>query len=197
MPSKDGGRNSVGTAPTAEEDPIVVILREHTQLQAVSERFRQIADALDRGEASARKDAAEGLDVHQRFLIGLHQRREALVAAEVRDSAEPAVRTALARCSVEHPIADRFQTEARACLGKTALSKSTAHRLAQLLRTEASRFVEHHRWEVESIYTPLRGKISKGSVERLTVAMRPLVGEAAASQSAMTSWTSHANPAAD
>jgi hypothetical protein len=197
MSPHEVGHGPAKDAPAGGEDPIVTILNEHTELQVVAERFRQIADALERGESSARKDAAEGVAVHRRFLIGIHQRREALLAAELGSSSVGAVKTGLARCATEHPSADRFQTDANACLQESPLSKATARRLAGLMRTEADRFVEHHRWETESIYQPVRGHLSKDAADRLKASMRALVGEAAAAQAALTAWTSHANPASD
>jgi len=197
MPSKDGGRGSSASSPSIVDDPIVTILREHTELQPVAERFRQIADALDQGESSSGADALEGIEVHRRFLIEVHQRREAAFAAEVGPSADANVRSALAKCRAEHPLAGRFQTESRACLGKTPLSAASAHRLAELMRAEADRIVEHHRWEAETIYHAVRGKLSKEVVIRLDAAMRPLVGEAAAAQAGLVAWTSHANPTSD
>jgi hypothetical protein len=188
-PTQDGASNA--------DDAIVTALREHTELQVVAERFRQIADALERGDGSAAKDAAEGVEVHRRFLIGVHQRREALIAAELQNSVEGPVRNALAKCAAEHPVADRFQKEATAVLRQSPISKADAHRLAALMRAEADRFAEHHRWEADSIYHAVRGHLAPEVVERLTAAMRPLAGETAAAQTALTAWTSHANPASD
>ncbi|MCI4360692.1 MAG: hypothetical protein L3J91_03240 [Thermoplasmata archaeon] len=181
----------------ASDDPVVTILREHTELQQLAERFRQVADALDRGEASARADATEGVQVYRRFLISVHERREALFASEVSASAGAAVQGALARCAHEHGASEKFASLAEAELRASHLPAAGARRLAASFRAEAERVVEHHRSEAEQIYHPLRGKLSKEVLARVAAAMRPMIGEAAAAQTALTAWTSHANPAAD
>jgi hypothetical protein len=197
MSSKDGGRAATGGSSSLSDDPVVTILREHTELQVVAERFRQIADALDRGDRTARSDAQEGVEVHQRFLIGIHQRRDALVAAEFGPTADAPLKEAFARCATEHPLAARFQTEVAALLRAKPWTRESGRQLAQLLRAEAERFAEHHRWENESIYHPLRGKLTPAALGRLAAAVRPLAGEAGAAQTELTAWTSHANPTAD
>ena len=197
MSSKDGGRAAPGGSSSSVDDPIVTILREHTELQVVAERFRQIADALDRGERSARLDAQEGVEVHQRFLIGLHQRRDDMVAAEAGATAGASLQEAFARCAAEHPRAARFQTEAAAVLRTKPWTRESGRQLAQMMRAEAERFAEHHRWETENIYHALRGKLTPAALDRLAAGMRPLPGEAGAAQTELTAWTSHANPTAD
>ena len=175
----------------------MTIYREHTELQVMAERFRQIADALERSERSARADAVEALEVHRRFLVGVHHRREAIVSAEVRDSVDPTVRAALARCAADHPAAERFHAEASSLLREAVLSRESAHRLAGFLRTEADRVVEHHRWEGDAIYHKIRPTLSAATLARLREKMEPLVGEADAAHTRLISWSSHANPAAD
>ncbi|MCI4340672.1 MAG: hypothetical protein L3J73_05355, partial [Thermoplasmata archaeon] len=123
-------------AYSVTDDPIVTIYREHTELQVMAERFRQIADALERTERPARADALEALEVHRRFLVGVHQRREAIVAAELRPGVDPMVRAAFARCAVEHPIADQFQADAAELLRAATLHPVAARGLASLLRAE-------------------------------------------------------------
>ncbi len=173
------------------------ILIEHTELQVIAERFRQVADALERGDRSARADAVEGLQVYQKFLVGIHQKREAILAAEVRPAVDSTIRTAFARCAAEHPISDRFTSEAGACLRDPTLSTASAHTLAGLLREEAIRVVEHHRWETETIYQKIRSTLAPEIVARLVAAMRPLEGEASAAHTRLMAWSSHANPASD
>jgi len=163
----------------------------------LAERFRQVADALERGDATASADAREGVEVHRRFLIGVHHRREAIVAAELHGSSDPAVRSALATCASEHPKAERFEKEASALLREARPSAASAKSLAGLLRQEAVRFADHHRWETENLYARLRGTLTKESTARIEAGMRPLAGDAGAATSALMAWTSHANPTAD
>lgn len=184
-----------GEAARVSDDPFVALYEEHTQLQVLAERFRQVADALDRGEALARRDLAEGAEVYRRFLVEVHQRREALLAEVIRPTADAATRAALDRCATEHAAADRFLSVVSSASAPS--SPSETKRLAAAIRKEADRFVEHHRSEQEQLYHRLRAETPPATLQKLRRAFAPLTGEAGAAETRLSAWASHANPSAD
>lgn len=182
---------------TATDDPIVAVFREHTDLQVLAARLQEVAAQLERKERVSAADAVEGVEVHRRFVVDVHLRREAAIAAAVRPLAPAGVVRALERCPAEHDASAAFEAEARRLLAESPLSAEGRRRLAAVLRREADRLVEHHREEDESIYRPLHRHLTPEQLRTLAPIARDFAGAAAAAQERLSAWSSRVHASAD
>jgi hemerythrin-like domain-containing protein len=197
MGASEGGRDLERTSGTEPDDPFVPIFREHTELQMLATRLHELASQLERGERVPSSDLTEALEVHRRFLVGVHHRRESMIATAVGSSAGPAVAAAFERCRREHPKAERFESDLQALLDAPPSGAEPLRGVAALLQREADRIVEHDRQEDEAIHRIIHHTISASTRASLVEGARELAGEAAAAEGRLSSWTSHSNPAAD
>ena len=195
--SQDGGPDE-DREPThrASDDPFAPLFAEHTQLQVLAERMREVAGSLERGEAAAWADAAEGVEVHRRFLIDLHERREEIVGEALRGLGGPSVATALAACRTEHAASARFEEGVRAKLA-AARTTEAARAVAGLFRKEADRFVDHHRSESERIYRPVGPSVPLEVRRALWSRYRSLDKNRGAAEARLSAWASKAHGSAD
>jgi hypothetical protein len=160
-------------------------------------RLREIASQVERGERVPVKQIMEGLEVHRRFLVGIHHRREEMIAAAVGSSAGPSVAAAFGRCAREHPKAVQFESEVSASVDARPFGPTQLKRIAALFAREADRILEHDRDEDENIHRMLHPSIPPAVRATLVQGAREIAGEAAAAEARLTSWTSHSNAAAD
>jgi hypothetical protein len=187
-----------GDAPAEPPlDPVVTLLREHTEIQMLAGRMHEIADAARRNEAGVAAELREGLLVHRRFVASLHEQKEGLLAETIGADLDAPSRAALGACAAEHPRSIRFEQEAENRLGEGRLAPPSLKALAKLFDAEADRLVDHHRSEIETFYRPMRTTLSTSARARLKAAFVAFEGDAAAAQARLTAWASKAHASAD
>ena len=193
----ESSRPTAAPPPPTSEDPIVAVFREHTDLQVLAARLHEVAASLERPDRAPATDAAEGVEVHRRFVLEVHLPREAAIAAALHGAAPPEVTRALERCRAEHEASIAFGRDARRLLAESPLSADGRRQLIALLRSEADRLVEHHREEDETIYRPMHHRLLPDQLARLQASARELAGAAAAAQERLSAWSSRLHASAD
>jgi hypothetical protein len=184
-------------SPSSSDDPFAPLFAEHTELQVLAERMREVAASMERGESLAWDDVVEGLEVHRAFLIDLHERREEMVAEALKGLGGTAVQTALSGCRREHKASQRFQEAVRPKLSPSVRSNVVGKSVAAMFRTEADRMVEHHRAESERIYRPVRPSVPAEVRRALWKSYRSLDRDRGAAEARLSAWASKAHGSAD
>jgi len=173
------------------------IRREHTELQMLASRFHEVAAQVERGEPVTKADLAEGVEVHRRFLVELHHRREALIADALGATAGSAVAAAFARCRAEHPKAVEFESAAQALLSAPGFGSAQLHRVAALFEREATRIVEHTKDEDDAIHRVVVDAVPPNVRAAFVEKTRALDSEAAAAEERLLAWSSRSNASSD
>lgn len=190
------------TGPTRHSgistDPILHLQREHTLLQQLSARMREVADALHRHEPEAADEASHGLAIHREIVIELHHAKEALLADAVREVPNHGRDAPLAACGQAHPKAGEFEKEAERALGDLRRGvAASADRLAALFRAEADRLLAHHGDEEGKLYKDLEKLLPQRAQQRLAELFHAFSAKSSAAEARLAAWSSKQHPASD
>jgi hypothetical protein len=181
----------------ATQDPLSIALREHTQLEMLAARMKQLASEVERGEHTSGKLLREGLAVYRQFVVELHQAREAVLLEAARGATPPPDRALFAKCEAAHPMAAKFVAESEAILARPGLAASDAKSLAARWTREADRLLEHHRTEEEPVYRHWRATLDEARKAELFRAMAKLHAIEGPAASRLSAWVSRENPSSD
>jgi hypothetical protein len=187
-----------GRPRAATSDPVLHLQREHTLLEQLSGRMREVADGLHRHDPGSAEEAGRGLAIHQEILIELHHAKEALLADAVRELPDHGREAALAQCDAAHPKAKEFQREAALALAEARRGVAAAsERLAALFRSEADRLIAHHGEGEGKLYKDLEKLLPRRAQDRLAELFRGFNAKSSAAEARLAAWSSKLHPASD
>lgn len=180
------------------KDPVLNLRRDHTYLEMLAEGFRRLAQSLEEDLAVGRERLAEGLEIHRRFLIETHHRKEQALDHVLEGLPGRPYARALADCRTEHERAARAGEELGTLADRLSSGGAAARTaLARALRAEADRWMAHLRHEEEEIYAKVHEQIPREAVDALATEIHAIRGETAALEEKLLSWTSAWGPASD
>lgn len=182
----------------ATSDPVLHLQREHTLLQQLAARMREVADALHRHDPESTEEAGRGLAIHKEILVELHHAKEALLADAVREVPNHGRDSPLAQCDAAHPKAREFQRDAELALAEARRGVAAAReRLAALFRAEADRLMVHHGEEEAKLYKDLEKLLPRRAQERLAELFHGFSAKSSAAEARLAAWSSKLSPASD
>jgi hypothetical protein len=173
------------------------LYRQHTLLSIMAARMRESADGVVRRKRIDPTRLRRALDVHQGYLLDVHQENERRVLEALEGSTDPKVIKSIEECRVEHEKSRRFQVEARRFLSEGAEEDASVSRLAKLLRSEASHIEDHHAHEEQQLYRNLDRLLAANVLDSLLREIRQFDNRRINAEIALSSWASELSPSSD
>lgn len=174
------------------------LYRQQTLLQVMASRLRETAGGLDGGFPVTPDRLARALDVHERFLLGVHHVDDERVLTALEGRADVPVDTLRRQNREDAERAQEFEETLRRAVRKGSRpTGAEARRLANLLRDEADRIDRHQAREVEGLDDRLEEWLPADRRAELLREIRAFDASRVDAEVALVSWASQIHPSSD
>lgn len=197
-PAAGSGNGADASGRRRSNDLGLELYRQRTLLQIMAARLRETSGGVERGASIDLARIRRALDVHHRFLIEVHHADAERVARAVAKQEVAAAGGVLAELEKGRTRAAEFENSASTLVAQGVAGHSeNAHRLAQLVHSEADRIDQFQGWEAERLHAHLDDWLPKPIQSRLLGQIRKFDAARVDAEIALISWASQLHPSAD